>query len=235
MPPVKGQIPLRIGLDDEARFDNFYSGEGANLALLTYLQTEQPDLLYLYGAPSSGVSHLLIALAKRAESGRKRAQYIPLKELLDAPASMLSQLGSLDLLCFDDIDSVAPNEEWQLEIFHLFNRQREQGVHIVFGSHSAPSELQIGLADLRSRILSGQTWAIAELGDEEKLAALKKRASLRGFDLTDAVVNYLMGREQRDMSNLMQCLDQLDRLSLQEKKLVTLPLVKEVIEAQRAD
>lgn len=223
---------MRVGLADEASFENFYSGQNANSNLLNYLQAGTPDLLYLYGPAHSGVSHLLIAISKQAELVGLRTQYIPLKELLDAPAAMLGQLDSLDLLCLDDIDSVAQLDNWQLEIFHLFNRLREQETGIVFGSHLVPAELEIGLADLRSRILSGQTWAIAELNDAEKLAALKKRAALRGFSLSDSVAKYLLGREQRDMSNLMKRLDQLDRLSLQEKKLVTLPLVKKVIEPQ---
>ena len=234
MPPVRHQIPLRVGLTDEASFENFYSGHTANSNLLNHLQAGTPDLVYLYGTAHSGVSHLLIAISKQAERLGQRTQYIPLKELLDAPAAMLSQLDSLDLLCLDDIDSVARLDDWQLEIFHLFNRLREQGAGIVFGGHLVPAELQIDLADLRSRILSGQTWAISELDDVDKLVVLKKRATLRGFNLSDAVAKYLLGREQRDMSNLMKRLDQLDRLSLQEKKLVTLPMVKKVIENQEA-
>jgi DnaA-homolog protein len=227
----KEQIPLRLWLEDEAQFDNFYAG-AKNKELLAYLQSNEPDLLYLYGSTSVGVSHLLIAISKRAEASGRTAQYVPLKELLDAaPAEILRQLNQLDLLCLDDLDLVADSESWQVEILHLFNRLREQGTHFVFGGHSAPTELQIGLADLRSRVLSGQTWALTELEDADKLLALKHRSALRGFNLADNVARYLLGHQQRDMSHLMNLLDRLDRLSLEEKKLITLPLVKQLIES----
>lgn len=239
VPEFKEQIPLRLWLEDEAQFDNFYSGS-KNVDLLAYLKNNEPDLLYLYGNRSVGVSHLLIAISKRAEALGHATQYVPLKELLEAaPAEMLRQLGQLDLLCIDDIDLVAvsdlklkpESELWQVEILHLFNRLREQGAHLVFGGHSAPNQLRIGLADLRSRVLSGQTWAINELDDADKLQALKHRSALRGFDLSDSVAKYLLGHQQRDMSHLIGLLDRLDRLSLEEKKLVTLPLVKQLIES----
>lgn len=232
MSSVKQQIPLRIGLEDEAQFDNFYPGEGGNFELLRYLQEANPDLLYLYGAPSAGVSHLLVALIKGAEVNGNKVQYVPLKELAGAPAAMLQQLEQLDLLCIDDIDLIAGNASWQQELFHLFNRAREEGTRIIFGGHSAPADLEIDLADLRSRVLAGQTWAVQELSDDEKLAALKSRAELRGFNLSDRVANYLLGHRQRDMATLMGYLDNLDRLSLEEKKLVNLPLVKRLIENQ---
>ena len=232
MSPVKQQIPLRIGLEDEAQFDNFYSGEGDNLKLLHYLQEANPDLLYLFGKPASGVSHLLIALTKRAEALGDKVQYVPLKDLAGAPAEMLQQLEHLDLLCIDDIELVIGDVSWQQEVFHLFNRARQEGTRIVFGGHSTPTDLKIDLADLKSRVLAGQTWAVQELSDEEKLSALKSRAALRGFNLSDRVANYLLGHRQRDMSTLMGYLNKLERLSLEEKKLVSWPLVKRLIENQ---
>lgn len=133
-------------------------------------------------------------------------------------------------MCLDDIDSIAKSDLWQNEVFHLYNELRAQGCPIVFGSHSSPSELPISLADLRSRLLAGETWALEELTDEDKLAALQQRASGRGFNLSDSVARYLIGRQRRDMTSLINILDKLDRLSLEQKKLITLPFVKSLID-----
>lgn len=230
MSSVNSQIPLRVRLEDEASFENFYPGNKANQELTLYLQNSHPDVLYLYGAPSTGVSHLAIALVKEAEAAGQLAQYVPLEDLQGAPAEMLGQLEDMDLLCFDDIQLIRNSAEWQLGLFHLFNRMREQGGRFVFTGHSVPAQLDIALPDLRSRILAGQTWAVSALNDREKLQALKNRAQLRGFRLSDQVANYLIGHQQRDMAHLMGLLDQLDRLSLEEKKLITLPFVKQLIE-----
>ncbi len=230
MSGVSEQIPLRVWLTDEAQLDNYYAGSAANGLVLDYLKSNQPNILYLYGPSHSGVSHLLIALTKRAENAGRKAQYIPLKEMIEAPAEMLKHLGQLDFLCLDDIESVTSSELWQNEIFHLYNELIGQGCQIVFGSHSTPADLPIPLADLRSRILAGETWAVEELTDQEKLTALQERASGRGFKLSDSVATYLIGRQRRDMTSLIGILDKLDRLSLEQKKLITLPFVKKLID-----
>lgn len=233
MTGVSKQIPLRVWLTDEAQLDNYYAGTGANAGVLEYLRSNQPNILYLYGPAHSGVSHLLIALTKRAESEGRKAQYIPLQEMLEAPAEILKQLGSLDFLCLDDIDSIAKSDLWQNEVFHLYNELSAQGCQMIFGSHSSPTELPIALADLRSRLLAGETWALEELADEDKLGALQKRAAGRGFNLSDNVASYLIGRQRRDMTSLIGILDKLDRLSLQQKKLITLPFVKSLIDSNQ--
>ena len=205
---------------------NFYAGKQANQLLIEYLRASYPEVLYLYGGRSSGVSHLLIALCKRAEQQGRAAQYLPLADVIQAPAEMLQSLGQIDFLCLDDCQLLSESEAWQKEIFHLFNRIREVGGNLMFGSHLAPSELKLNLADLRSRMLSGESWAINALTDEDKAVALQTRAKARGFNLSDQVVSYLINRQQRDMSSLMDLLAKLDRLSLEQKKLITLPFVK---------
>lgn len=46
MSGVSEQIPLRVWLTDEAQLDNYYAGTGANAAVLEYLKSNQPDILY---------------------------------------------------------------------------------------------------------------------------------------------------------------------------------------------
>ena len=226
MVEVAEQIPLRIWLDDEASLDNFYPEQDINYKLIDYLRANQPSLLYLFGPKSSGVSHLLIALCKGAEAQGKKTQYIPLKDMLNSPAEMLKHLGGIDFLCIDDIDLVSKSENWQQQIFHLYNQVKEGGGEIIFGSHSAPSDINIDLADLRSRIFAGEVWAVNELSDEGKAIALQNRAEARGFSLSDKVTNYLINHQNRDMSSLMELLYRLDRLSLEQKKLITVPFIK---------
>lgn len=231
MSSVEQQIPLRVRVDDEAQLKNFYTEKDSNADLLSYLRQARPEVLYLYGKPHTGISHLLLALIRQAQSQQEIAQYLPLKEFSDASINGLEYLEQCQLLCVDDIEQVSAKNEWQVQVLHLFNRIRQQGGRVVFAGHKSPSNLQIDLADLRSRILSGQTWMVTEMSDPQKLSALKMRASSRGFTLSDQVTNYLLGRQQRDMTTLMQRLDQLDHLSLQEKKLITVPLVKKLIES----
>jgi DnaA family protein len=70
------------------------------------------------------------------------------------------------------------------------------------------------------------------LSDDEKAVALKLHASARAFDLPDGVVDYLLRHLSRDLPSLMSVLDALDRHSLETKRPITLPLLRELLETQ---
>jgi len=64
------------------------------------------------------------------------------------------------------------------------------------------------------------------LDEQEKLSALKSRAALQGIPLKDDVLNFIYLRSERSMSQLFVVLSQLDKLSLAEKRKITIPFVK---------
>ena len=67
------------------------------------------------------------------------------------------------------------------------------------------------------------------LSDEEKAAALRGRAAGRGMALEEELIRYLLTRFERDMGTQIAVLDALDRYSLQQKRPITLPLLKEAL------
>ena len=76
---------------------------------------------------------------------------------------------------------------------------------------------------------SGLLFQLFELSDEDKLAALQLRARQRGFDLPVAVGEFILLRAERELSALMQILEELDRSSLQQQRKLTIPLVKSTL------
>jgi DnaA family protein len=71
------------------------------------------------------------------------------------------------------------------------------------------------------------------LSDAEKAAALRAHARARSLDLGDEVIAYLLKHARRDMASLIGILDALDRCSLELKRPVTLPLVRDALESMR--
>jgi DnaA family protein len=67
------------------------------------------------------------------------------------------------------------------------------------------------------------------LPDEGKAAVLKHAARERGIALADDVPAYLLTHFRRDMPSLMALLDALDRFSLEQKRAVTLPLLRTML------
>ncbi len=84
--------------------------------------------------------------------------------------------------------------------------------------------------DLATRLAWGLTYQLHPLSDEEKAQALKNHASERGMKLPDEVIDYCLRYLRRDLPNLMATLDALDEWSLTEKKPVTVPLLRKLLQ-----
>ena len=63
-------------------------------------------------------------------------------------------------------------------------------------------------------------------------AALRREADRRGVFLSDEVMDYLLTRFERNLKPLMAQLDRLDRFALQNKRNVTLPLLRAMLESE---
>lgn len=233
---VPQQLPLGVSLRDDATFANFYLAQAdpnrqAVEALQRFAGGEGGDAaLYLWGEAGSGVSHLLQSACLHAESTGRSFQYLPLAELLDTdPAVTLDGLEQLDLVCLDDLHRLERQPHWQTALFHLYNRVRDGGGQLLLGARQSPRGLDIELADLRSRLQWGLIYQLQPLNDRDKLAALRRRGRLRGFDLPEDVAQYILHRAPRDTRALFLCLEQLDRASLMAKRKITIPFVKEVL------
>jgi len=89
--------------------------------------------------------------------------------------------------------------------------------------------------DLRTRLGWGLVFHLAPLPDEDKAAVLKHAARERGIMLADDVPAYLLTHFRRDMPSLMALFDELDRFSLEQKRAVTLPLLRTMLASPGAD
>ena len=143
---------------------------------------------------------------------------------------MLDGLEQLSLVCLDDIDSIAGNEEWEQAIFHLYNRLRDLHTPLLITAGNSPKGSSIKLADLKSRLAWDHVFHLKVLEEKATLRALQKRANSRGFDLSEEVADYLFKRVARDMHSLFQLLDKLDQASLIAKKKLTIPFVKDLLD-----
>jgi len=224
------QLTLGIELDDDARFENFHTS-GENQQVLDALQAEQSEqFIFLWGSGSPGLTHLLQAACHQASLENKSAMYLPLKEKNHFSVEILDGAAALSLLCIDDLDAVVGDENWEAALFTAFNSLREsQGRLIVAGKTSAQN-IQIVLPDLLSRLQSGLTLQVKELSDSEKLLALQARAKQRGIAMSDSVAEFILLRAERSLPALMLILDQLDKGSLEQKRKLTIPLVKSILD-----
>jgi len=116
-----------------------------------------------------------------------------------------------------------------LVLFHFFNRARAQNCRLLVSAQCAPRELQIELADLRSRLSWGIVYQMASLNDEGRQAVMRFRAERRGLQLSAEVASYITDRGPRTLASLLELLDQLDKASLTEQRALSIPFVKKTL------
>jgi len=234
---IPQQLPLGVSLRDDATFDNFYLSElDPNRQVVALLQSfasgQNPEsAVYIWGDAGSGVSHLLQSACQSAEASGRTFQYLPMAELMAMdPAVILDGLEQLDLVCIDDLHLLEGQSQWQTAMFHLYNRVRDSGRQLLLGARKSPRGMDIALADLQSRLQWALVFQLQPMNDKDKVAALRRRSRLRGFDLPEDVAQYILHRAPRDTRALFLCLEQLDRASLMAQRKITIPFVKQVLD-----
>jgi DnaA family protein len=200
------QLLLDIQLPARPSFENFLVGQNAE-ALHTLINSlsEQPHqrFIYLWGSPGSGKTHLVQAMRDLAQAQDKH------------------------LISADDVHLFS--EKQQIALFNDYNQAREQLAVVLVTGNASP--MQMGLRDdLASRLAWGVTYQLQPLSDEEKADALKTRAHQLGMKLPDDVVDYCFRYLRRDLPSLMATLDGLNQWSLQEKKPVTVNMLRKLIQ-----
>lgn len=223
------QLPL-LAPQTVFRLDNFaYASDELAHSVSRFIDAADIDYLYVYGDEGTGKSHLLLAMAEALQQAGQTVRYVSLSELRVTTPSMLSELQTADVTCLDDLDAIVGERAWEEALFHCFNQIRTRGGRLVVAAMQAPSALSLTLPDLKSRLGSGLIYALNLQDDDLKAQALIKQAQSRGLSLADDICRYLLRRYGRDMPSLMSILNQLDQASMQAKRRLTLPFVRQVL------
>ena len=231
---ISDQLPLPI-YQYPMTFDNYYLHQGnreAVTALRNTLSPEADSFIYLWGVSGSGISHLLQSFQRElAQSGQISSCYLSLHTVIEYdPQSVFEPLAPLDIVCIDDLHLIEGRPDWQLALFHAFNRCYDQCKKMIFGANTAPRQLTISLADLQSRLCSATIFQLHPMEDKHKAIALQLQASSCGLVLTDQVAGYILRHSARDTRNLFHLLQQLNRESLAKQRKLTIPFVKNILE-----
>lgn len=225
------QLLLDLSAQQPPTFDTFVTGQHAEL--LQRLQDiasaqAQPTLndrfIYLWGEAGAGKTHLLHSLAHANISSRLISA--------DAPDSDFDYSPEVQCYLLDDCEQLPPQS--QIAAFNLFNQIRELGGYLVSAGAQPPAQLQVR-EDLRTRLGWGLIYQLHGLTDDEKIAALTQSAQSRGMTVSPGILSYLLTHYRRDMPSLSRMLDALDRYSLETKRPITLPLLRDLLQQEAED
>ncbi|KIO50143.1 DnaA regulatory inactivator Hda [Nitrosospira sp. NpAV] len=222
------QLVLDIAPSPLPTLSNFVPG--CNAELLQTLDNilaglEQEHFVYLWGGTGCGKSHLLQAAAGICMRNKMSTAYFA----CDANTSFIAG-NEADCVMVDDVDRL--NAKAQIGLFNLYNRIREEGhAFLLVSGPAAPARLKLR-EDLVTRLGWGLVYQVHELTDEEKAEAMKSHSASRGLDLSQEVCDYLLRHGRRDLPSLMATLDALDSYSLANRRKVTVPLVRELLQVE---
>ena len=215
------QLLLSLTPPPAPSLQNFYTGRNAAaLAAIDQALCGRERSVFLWGERGSGKSHLLRAFVAAAEARGTPARYIP------APHGELAQARADAAVAIDDVNSL--DAAGQSTLFDLYNAARSQGGCVLAAASRPPAELALR-DDLRSRLASGIVLRVLAMDDAEKADALNRYAEKRGLRLGSEIASYLLTHCRRDMSTQTAVLDALDRYSLEHKRPITLPLLREAL------
>lgn len=217
------QLLLEISSGFAPTLGNFVAGRNAEVlqALRDGAAGVQPErFVYLWGEPGSGKTHLLKSFA--AELSRRGVKSV----YAQCGAALPDDLDGCDAVALDDVGRL--DGEGQIALFNLYNRLREGRGRLLTSGPCAPAHLPLR-PDVVTRLGWGLVYQVHGLSDEEKVQALHAHAASRGFRLGAGVAEYLLRHWRRDLPSLLGALEALDRYSLETKRPVTVPLLRETL------
>ncbi len=225
------QLALAVRLRGRARLDNFFVGpNGTAVATIGDLATGKAGIALLTGPVSSGKSHLLLGAVAAADQVGRRARYISLRELQGGSAAVLADRPLAELICCDDVDSIAGDATFCRELFALWRDCEERGAALLFAARHVPTLSDWALQDLGSRMRGASIrLTLTPLDETAQRALLTQRAHGFGLELPEDVLEFLLRRLPRDLAAQCGFIDELDIAALTAQRRLTVPFVREVL------
>jgi len=235
--PAMRQLLLDLGHEAVPDLGAFLPG--ANTEALSWLQA-WPALdgplspLYLWGPSGVGKTHLLRAMVERALALGFGVVWLNAQtcQMWDG-----AQPESPTLALIDDcerLDAEAQHLAFKLFIESAAATSAEAPPLFIFAAGQVPSVDLPVRDDLRTRLGWGLSFALQPLDEAGLRHALQQEAERRGMALSEDVLAHLLTRHQRDLGSLMGLLDRLDHYALSAHRVVTVPLIKEMLAAEPA-
>jgi len=167
---------------------------------------------FLYGPKKSGKSYLAQIWLKQNNAVQINGNY---KLFLNNDKNILID----DLLLFKEED-----------IFHIVNNCFLNNLKILITSNNKINEIKFKFDDLSSRLKTFSNFEINQPNDEMLLSILTKLLLEKQFIINSKdIFEYILRRVDRSYKGIYDIVNKLDELSLEKKRQLTIPLIKEIL------
>lgn len=206
--PAVSYLPTQDpNLTAKYTFDTFVVGSNNKMAHAACLAVaESPgevyNPLFIYGGVGLGKTHLMNSIANFILKNNPKAKvtYVTSEQFMNEVIESIKNKNTsdfrekyrnIDVLLIDDIQFIQGKESTVEEFFHTFNALHLAKKQIIISSDRSPKEL-VNLEDrLVSRFEWGLTVDIQSPDYETRMAILRKKEELEGYNIDNEVIKYI--------------------------------------------
>lgn len=222
------QLPL--GFDSRPAFgepDFFVSDCNAEAVRWLDLWPQWPSpLLAVHGPAACGKTHLCHVFRARSDAIMLNGEALSERDVEQV-------VGNPAAVAVDCADAVIGNGDRERRLFHVYNAVNNSRGTLLLTSRLAPNQWGVTLPDLRSRLATANVTEILPPDDMLLQVLLIKQFSDRQLRVPGEVVTFILRRMERSFEAARSIVDRVDRAALAERRNITLPLVRDVLEQPR--
>lgn len=238
----------QANLNPKYKFDTFIVGNNNKFAHSACLAVaESPgnayNPLFIYGGAGLGKTHLMHSIGHfiLEQNPNMKVLYVTsesftnevIESIRSGNATAMTKLRekyrTVDVLMIDDIQFIIGKESTQEEFFHTFNALYEAKKQIIISSDKPPKEIETLEERLRSRFEWGLTVDIQSPDYETRMAILRKKEELEGYNIDNEVIKYIATHVKSNIRELEGALTKIVALSKLNKREITTDLAEEAL------
>tara|TARA_B100002051_G_scaffold227472_1_gene223586 strand:- start:2 stop:637 length:636 start_codon:yes stop_codon:yes gene_type:complete len=194
------------------QYENFYTNS-TNIEAFESINSNYYDNVYLFGPKKSGKSYLGSLWKKNNNAKIYKDNFY---DLLKIKSNLL----------IDNFSTIIDQEK----LFHIINHCILNNTRILIISSIDINKIKLKTSDLKSRIKSFKYIKINQPDDDMLRNILlkmfiEKQFIINSYDIFD----YIISRGDRTYQSMYEIVNKLDILSLQKKRQLTIPLIKEIL------
>ena len=238
-------------LNPKYTFDTFVVGSNNKMAHAAALAVaESPGTMYnplfIYGGVGLGKTHLMHSIANFVLKNNPDAKVLYVtsetftNELIDAirnknnisTTEFREKYRTNDVLLIDDIQFIIGKEGMQEEVFHTFNSLYEAKKQVIISSDRPPKDMETLEERLRSRFEWGLTVDIQSPDYETRMAILRKKEELEGYNIDNEVIKYVATNVKSNIRELEGALTKIvafSKLNLVDNQDITVEIAQEAL------
>jgi chromosomal replication initiation ATPase DnaA len=194
----------------------------ANIKAFSYLEIwpawsceSFPRIFIIYGELGSGKTHLSYIWQKHSQA----------KFLQEQDCYSLNLQLQEKAFILEDIENI--DEELLL---HLINFTHENKQFLLLTSQFSPKEMIVELPDLRSRLLAINSIAIEKPTEDLLKIVMLKAMTERQMKISEKTIDFVIARINRSFGELNGLIEEIDRISKVDKRAITIPLIKKILD-----